>query len=128
MNQQCQQVAMGIEGAECGMSMEWDIRGDAATLWNQLAALATDDVAIGVGAPLLEAAAIEVPNYIDFQLLGVGRYAMPATSHAVWTFITGPNPSAVFEVAERIKSQLSAVARLSEATTLFSYRKGRDLS
>lgn len=128
MSEPFQQAAIGHEGVACGLSMEWDVQGSVQALWALLPALAADDVVIGLGAPLLQAAAAPVPGYAAFERLAGGRYTLPATPHALWTFIPGANPGVVFEVAERIKRQLGTAARISESTTLFSYRQGRDLS
>lgn len=123
-----QQAAIADDGAPCGLSMEWDIRTDAQALWTQMATLESAGIVVGYGAPLLRAAGADVPGYIDFQKLHAGRYSMPATPHALWIFMTGPNPGAVFEKAERVKRHLESVAVLRESTPLFSYRQGRDLS
>ncbi len=122
------QAAITVEGAPAAMSIEWDLRGDAAALWHLLPTLAAPDVVLGLGAPLLQAVAAQLPGYADYERLSHGRHTLPATPHALWTLIPGSSASAVFETAERLKQQLVPHLRVAEATTLFSYRQGRDLT
>ncbi len=125
---QVMQAALAIEGASAGMSLEWDLRGDPRALWEIVPALASEDAVIGVGAPLLAAMGAVLPGLEAFQALRVGRYTMPATQHALWVFVPGTDPGSVFEVAEQFARRLAPHARLAEATSLFSYRQGRDLT
>ncbi len=125
---QTYQAALAIEGATCAMSIEWDLRGDAAALWPLLPGLADHGVVVGLGAPLLQAAGAVVPGYAALEHLAFGRHTLPATPHALWTLVPGANAGAVFEVAERLKAQLGAHLRIAVATSLFSYRQGRDLT
>ncbi len=122
------QVAIGTEGAPAAMSIEWDLRGNAAALWQLLPELAAPDLVIGLGAPLLQAVSAQLPGYADYEHLSHGRHTLPATPHALWTLIPGASASAVFETAERLKRELAPHLRVAEARTLFSYRQGRDLS
>lgn len=113
-----------------GASIEWDLRGmeSAAPLWALLPGLASDDVVVGIGGPLLDAMRATVDGYRPFKRFTAGRYTMPSTQHALWTFISGRNASEVFEVAERLKRVLAPWLNVAQSTTLFSYRQGRDLS
>jgi putative iron-dependent peroxidase len=54
--------------------------------------------------------------------------SMPATQNDVWALVPGPDAGAVFEVAQDLRLWLAPVAQLVEATPMFSYRQGRDLS
>ena len=122
------QAALAVEGAPAAMSIEWDLRGGAQALWTLLPSLAAPDVVLGLGEPLLQAAGAQVPGYAGFERLSHGRHTLPATPHALWTWVPGPSASAVFETAERLKRLLAPHLRVAEATTLFSYRQGRDLT
>jgi putative iron-dependent peroxidase len=122
------QPALAAEGVPAAMSIEWDLRGDARALWSLLPALAADDVVIGLGQSLLLAVGAEVPGSAVFERLQHGRHTMPATPHALWTLVPGASSSAVFETADRLKRLLAPHLRVAEATTLFAYRQGRDLT
>ncbi len=122
------QSALEVEGAAAGMSMEWDLRGDAQPLWATLSSLAREGVVIGVGAPLLQAVGAQVAGLLPYARLVHGRHALPETQHALWTLVLGAGPGVVFEQAEQLKQALSPFLRLAEATSLFSYRSGRDLT
>lgn len=122
------QAALAVEGAPAGMSIDWDLRGGARELWALLPGLAAPNVVLGLGAPLLQAAGAQVDGYAAFERLSHGRYTLPATPHALWTLVTGPHAGAVFETAERLKRELAPLLRVAEATSLFNYRQGRDLT
>jgi putative iron-dependent peroxidase len=53
---------------------------------------------------------------------------MPATPHALWTYVPGDAPGAVFEVTERLERELGPYLRIAQSASLFSYRQGRDLT
>lgn len=125
---QSPQSALATEGAPSAMSLEWDLRGDAAALWPQLPGLVAEGVVVGLGAPLLQAMAAAVPGYQAFERLQHGRHTMPATPHALWTLVLGRNESEVFQRAEALKARLAAQLRVAEARSMFSYRQGRDLT
>lgn len=122
------QAAIGIEGALSAMSLEWDLRGDAAALWAVLPGLVAEGVVVGLGGPLLDAVGAHVPGYRPFERLQQGRHTLPATPHALWTLALGASPGEVFQRAEALKQRLAAHLRVSEARTMFSYRQGRDLT
>jgi hypothetical protein len=54
------QAAIGIEGAQSGLSMEWDPRGDPAALWSALQGLNAADIVVGVGEPLMTLAGARI--------------------------------------------------------------------
>ena len=101
------QPALALEGAGAGVSMEWDLRGDAQALWSGLAQLAREDVVIGIGAPLLAAAGADMAGLQTYPRRVCGRHTLPATQHALWTLVLGPTPGAVFERAEQLKQALT---------------------
>ena len=122
------QSALAAEGVSAAMSIEWDLRGPPQALWALLPGLAAPDVVLGLGEPLLQAVAAQVPGYAAYERLSHGRHTLPATPHALWTLVPGASASAVFETSERLKRQLAPHLRVAEATPLFNYRQGRDLT
>jgi Dyp-type peroxidase family len=121
------QAAIAYEGALAGVSLEWRAR-DARALWALLPDLAGEGYAIGIGATLAAAVGASVPGLRAFPEKRGGRHTMPSTQADLWILVPGGDPSSVFEIAERLKAKLSPVARLDEATNLFAYRQGRDLT
>lgn len=121
------QPALGVEPA-AAMSLEWRQRGDAGALWRVLQALRMPGVVIGIGAPLADAVRADLPALRPFQRLQRGRYTLPATQRDVWALVPGADAGAVFEQADRLIAALAPFAELVEATPLFSYRHGHDLT
>jgi Dyp-type peroxidase family len=116
--------------APAGASLEWDLRPgiDVVALWQVIGSIAGPDAVVGLGAPLLDAMRAQVAGYRPLQRLSQGRYTMPATPHALWTFVPGDAPGAVFEVTERLARELGPYLRIAQSASLFSYRQGRDLT
>ena len=121
------QPALGAE-PPAALSLEWRHRGDPAALWRALQALHQPGAVVGVGAPLAQALGVEVPGLRPFQRLQRGRFTMPATQADVWALVPARDPGQVFERAEGLIAALAPHAALVEATPLFSYRQGHDLS
>jgi putative iron-dependent peroxidase len=120
----------GALGAEppAATSLAWRHRGDPAALWRALQALQATGAVIGIGAPLADAVGVELPGLRAFSRLRRGRYTMPATQLDVWALVPGPDAGKVFEHADPLIAALAPHAELVEATPLFSYRHGHDLS
>jgi porphyrinogen peroxidase len=121
------QPALGAEPA-AAVSLEWRHRGDPAALWHALQALHQPGAVIGIGAPLVAALGVVAPGLQPFQRLQRGRFAMPATQHDVWALVPGRDAGQVFDRADGLVAALAPHAGLVEATPLFSYRQGHDLS
>ena len=121
------QHALGAEPA-AAMSLEWRHRGDPEALWQRLGELALLQAVIGVGAPLVQAVGATLPGLHPFARLQRGRHTMPATQYDVWALVTGPDSGRVFEIAEQLQARLAPLAHLAEATPMFGYRQGRDLT
>lgn len=121
------QPALGAEPA-AALSLEWRRRGDPAALWRALRALHRPELVIGVGAPLVAAVGALVPGLQPFQRLQRGRFTMPATQLDVWALVPAADAGQAFERAEPLVAALAPHAALVEATPLFSYRQGRDLT
>ena len=121
------QSALGAEPA-AAMSLEWRHRGNPAALWQLLGELQCPQAVIGIGAPLVQAVGAAVPGLHPFARLQRGRHTMPATQNDVWALVPGPDSGRVFEVAEQLQARLAPLAHLVEATPMFGYRQGRDLS
>lgn len=120
----------GALGAEppAAVSLEWRHRGDPAALWRALQALHQPGAVIGVGAPLAAAVGADLPGLRAFGRLQRGRYTLPSTQLDVWALVPGPDAGKVFERADPLIAALAPFAELVEATPLFSYRHGHDLS
>jgi porphyrinogen peroxidase len=121
------QAALGTEPM-AAVSLEWRHRGDAAALWRCVQALHAPHAVIGIGAPLAAAVGAPVAGLRPFQRLQRGRYTMPATQHDLWALVTAGDAGQAFERADALIAALMACAELVEATPLFNYRRGRDLS
>lgn len=119
-----------LKDAAAGASIEWDLRQgtDVAALWRVLEGLASDELVVGLGAPLLAAMRAQVPGYRPMTAFQRGRYTMPSTPHALWTLVLGEAPGTVFEGVERLKRALGQHLHIAQSTSLFSYRQGRDLT
>jgi porphyrinogen peroxidase len=122
------QSAIAVEDAANGLSIEWTLRGDAASAWNALRLLDARGAVVGLGAPLVSAVGADVPGLVAFSAFRSGVFTMPATQHHLWTFIPGSSASAVFDVADRLARVLGPVFAVAESTTLFRHKDGRDLS
>lgn len=121
------QPALGAEPA-AALSLEWRCRGDAAALWRALQALHQPGAVMGIGAPLARAVGVDVPGLRAFGRLQRGRFTMPATQADVWALVPGRDPGQVFERADGLVAALAPHAALVQATSLFSYRQGHDLT
>lgn len=119
-----------VLGAEppAAISLEWRHRGDPAALWRALQALHQPGAVIGIGAPLAQALGVEVPGLQPFTRLQRGRFTMPATQCDLWALVPGRDPGQVFERADGLIAALAPHAALEQATPLFSYRHGHDLT
>ncbi|MEN9630027.1 MAG: hypothetical protein RJA10_3255 [Pseudomonadota bacterium] len=121
------QPALGAE-PPAALSLEWRHRGDPAALWRTLQALHQPGAVLGLGAPLVQAVGVDVPGLRPFKRLQRGRFTMPATQADVWALVPGRDPGQVFERAEGLVAALAPHAALVQATPLFSYRQGHDLT
>jgi porphyrinogen peroxidase len=86
--------------------------GVRPTIWAQVA---PEDVPAGA-------------NDFEAALVGVGRFAMPATQRDAWIWIAGAAADLVFDVAIDIIAALEPVALLATEITGWSYRHSRDLT
>jgi putative iron-dependent peroxidase len=121
------QAAIAREGASAGMSLEWDLADDPRAAWEALQALDPSGAVIGIGMPWAQATGARIPGLAAFQRKQGGDIVMPATQHALWAYVPGDTPGAVFAQAEKLTSALGAAFRLAESTALLRYRDGRDL-
>ena len=121
------QPALGAEPA-AAVSLQWRHRGNPSALWRTLRALHQPGAVIGIGAPLADAVGVDVSGLRPFERLQRGRFTMPATQADVWALVPGRDDGQVFERADALIAALAPHAALVEATSLFSYRQGQDLT
>lgn len=62
------------------------------------------------------------------DLVGAGRYRMPATQHDAWVWVAGGDRTAVFDNARTVLASLAGVARVGNEVTGWLYRHDRDLT
>jgi putative iron-dependent peroxidase len=62
------------------------------------------------------------------DLVGAGRYRMPATQHDAWVWVAGGNRTAVFDNARDVLAALAGIARVGAEVTGWLYRHDRDLT
>jgi putative iron-dependent peroxidase len=62
------------------------------------------------------------------DLVGAGRYRMPATQHDAWVWIAGGDRTAVFDNARTVLAELAGTARVGAEVTGWLYRHDRDLT
>jgi porphyrinogen peroxidase len=62
------------------------------------------------------------------DLLGAGRYRMPATQHDAWVWVAGGDRTAVFDNARTVLTGLTGTARVGAEVTGWLYRHDRDLT
>jgi putative iron-dependent peroxidase len=62
------------------------------------------------------------------DLVGAGRYRMPATQHDAWVWVAGGSRTAVFDNAREVLAALAGVARPGAEVTGWLYRHDRDLT
>lgn len=121
------QPALGAE-PPAAMSLEWRQRGDPLALWRAVQALHQPGVVLGIGAPLAQAVGADVPGLRPFERLQRGRYTLPATQLDLWALVPGHDAGQVFDKADALINTLAPHAELVQATPLFSYRHGHDLT
>lgn len=66
----------------------------------------------------------------DFEepIVGVEKFAMPATQRDAWVWVSGAARDLVFDVSRDIVAAMSSVAVLASEVTGWSYRHSRDLT
>jgi putative iron-dependent peroxidase len=121
------QPELFAEIAAAGYSLEWDLLGDPRAAWAALAELDPAGAIVGIGFPLVAAVGAAVPGLRIFTSVE-GRASMPATQSALWTRLSDATPGGAFTQADRLAGKLSRHFRLIEATALFRYGDGRDLT
>jgi len=62
------------------------------------------------------------------DVVGAGRYRMPATQHDAWVWVAGGNRTAVFDNARAVLAALSGTATVATEVTGWLYRHDRDLT
>ena len=62
------------------------------------------------------------------DLVGAGRYRMPATQHDAWVWVAGGDRTAVFDNARTVLTGLAGTARVGAEVTGWLYRHDRDLT
>ena len=62
------------------------------------------------------------------DLVGPGRFRMPATQHDAWVWIAGGDRTTVFDSARAVLAELAGVARVGAEVTGWLYRHDRDLT
>ena len=83
---------------------------------------------VGLGASLARRLGVVPAGLRDFHAIGSGKHGFVATQADLWILMPGENAGAAFAGARTLVDQLSAVFSLREATSLFRYKDGRDLS
>jgi putative iron-dependent peroxidase len=121
------QPALGAEPA-AAVSLQWRHRGDPSALWQALRTMHQPGAVIGIGAPLADAVGAAIGGLRPFERLQRGRFTMPATQADVWALVPGRDAGQVFERADALVAALAPHAALVDATSLFDYRQGHDLS
>jgi porphyrinogen peroxidase len=62
------------------------------------------------------------------DLVGAGRYRMPATQHDAWVWVAGGDRTAVFDNARTVLAGLAGTVRVGAEVTGWLYRHDRDLT
>jgi putative iron-dependent peroxidase len=62
------------------------------------------------------------------DLIGPGRFRMPATQHDAWVWVAGGDRTAVFDNARAVLAALTGVATVGGEVTGWLYRHDRDLT
>nr|WP_281371918.1 Dyp-type peroxidase [Modestobacter versicolor] len=62
------------------------------------------------------------------DIVGAGRFRMPATQHDAWVWVAGGNRTAVFDNARAVLAALKGVATVGREITGWLYQHDRDLT
>jgi porphyrinogen peroxidase len=62
------------------------------------------------------------------DVVGAGRYRMPATQHDAWVWVAGGDRTAVFDNSRAVLAALKGVATVGAEVTGWLYRHDRDLT
>jgi putative iron-dependent peroxidase len=83
---------------------------------------------VGIGKPLLDAAARSLPGLRDFPpLAGVG-VSVPSTQAPLLVFVNGESRGSLFERSQRLLTALERSFELEDVLDTFKYDSGRDLT
>lgn len=83
---------------------------------------------VGIGAPLAQALAVDIPGLRTFPALSGPACAVPSTQQALWIFLRSEERGALFDHSEQIKDWLAGAFVIDSAVDTFLYAGGRDLT
>ena len=83
---------------------------------------------VGVGAPLVAALGGALPGLRVFPALAGAGCTVPSTQQALWVFLRGDGPSAIFDRGVQLEALLDGSLVLSDSVQTFTYGEGRDLT
>jgi len=83
---------------------------------------------LGLGTALARRLGLVPAGLHDMPAIGSGRHGFVSTQNDLWILVPGDSAGAAFDSAHALIEQLAPVFTLREATALFRYREGRDLT
>jgi putative iron-dependent peroxidase len=111
--------------------LEFDLRhgADARAAIAHLNEIRSPDrTVVGLGQPLLLAAAVHLPGLRSFSGIAGAGCVFPSTQHALWVFLGGSDTTDLHDRSRATYKLLENAFVVRDEVACFRYREGRDLS
>lgn len=87
-----------------------------------------EQIVIGIGASLAAAVGTTIPGLVSFPALAGAGIDIPSTPAALWCWLRGGEPGALFHRGRALEALLSPAFSLTQTVELFRYGSGLDLT